>query len=649
MQVFYRFFLLMMLMLISFNSKSQVTYYQDIFNGGASFAGFSTGTAYTGSYNGNFETYFHPGSLIRKVFFLYNTYNEPNYDITINLDGVDIILERNELIGNTLKSTQFSSNQNFRILTKDITQIYNNIQNHQINIPSQPFSSCNCFYGNFAIVVLYDNPLLSTINFSLLLNNLNLNSSPSNYYTDINPISTLSQVGFSLNTDIINNPISNDGSRVYVNNNLLGLIGGSDGVDQNSIFGVRGHFYYQNSQLFGLDDDTPDSFMNNNDAIADISPYINVGQQLFWSLEWQAPSVHQNIYSSFQLAYSTPCQPQNVTVSNDTLICPNVPLQLNVSGGTPNSHSMSGYEWLPQENLSCYDCADPIFTGDSSQLYTVRIWGSDSCSVVRPVMVRVGQKPPTQSITNAPSLCGANSGSVNLTLQEPSAGIQFSIDNGPLQNNGYFNNLTSGNHTLSIHTLEGCSFDTLVTVGSYSTVNAAFTASPTAGAIPLQVNLSNQSSNYTNLEWFVDGNPQGNTLNNYTVNQSGTVEIELVAWQNDPTCSDTAMVSILAFDSLIISIPNVITPNNDGLNDVFSITSNLPINVSYSFTNRWGTVVASGSISNQQGTLVLWNPSATYSEGNYFYQLQFSSADVAIDQQIEQIGREKQGFLTLVK
>jgi hypothetical protein len=46
---------------------------------------------------------------------------------------------------------------------------------------------------------------------------------------------------------------------------------------------------------------------------------------------------------------------------------------------------------------------------------------------------------------------------------------------------------------------------------------------------------------------------------------------------------------------------------------------------------------------------VLWNPSATFSEGNYFYHLQFSSADVAIDQQIKQIGKEKQGFLTLVK
>lgn len=650
MQVFYRFFLLKVLTLFSLNSKSQVTYYQDIYNGGVSFAGFSTGTAYTGSYNGNFETYFHNGSQIRKVFFLYNTYNEPNFDITINLDGVDIILDRNELIGNTLKSTQFSSNQNFRILTKDITQNYNNIQYHQINIPAQPLSSCNCFYGNFAIVVLYDNPSLNSISFSLLLNNLNLHTSPSNYFTDINPISTLAQVGFSLNTDIINEPSSNDGSRVYVNNNLIGLIGGSDGVNLNSIFGVRGHFYYQNSQLFGLDDDTPDSFMNDNDAIADISSYINVGQQLFWSLEWQMPNVHQNIYSSFQLAYSTPCQPQNVTVSNDTIICPNVPLPLHATGGTPNSHSMSGYEWLPQENLSCYDCADPVFTGDSSQLYTVRIWGSDSCSVVRPVMVRVRPKPTFSNLSLSASECGGANGTVSVVSL---SGVAYSLDSLSWQastGSAYqFQNLAPGNYTVFVTDTSGCIGDSSIFIAEQLTVNAAFTATPTAGAIPLQVNLSNQSTNYTNLEWFIAGASQGNALSNYTINQSGSVEITLVAWQNDPTCADTAQVSILAFDSLIISIPNIITPNNDGTNDVFSISSNLPIDVEYFITNRWGTVVASGSISNQQGVLVLWNPSATFSEGNYFYHLQFSSADVAIDQQIKQIGKEKQGFLTLVK
>jgi hypothetical protein len=579
---------------------------------------------------------------IKKASLFFNS--DKNYQFnSLNFNNFTFIAD--QVISNY--SIQLDPNLNLNVSSHliDVTSAININQNtYSFNITNQN----NLYIGPFVLVIVYENNSSSNTSYLIYNNSSNLNTFENYFFNDFNLITYSVPIAFSIHSNILWDTIT-DGTHIDINGQNIGLIGGSDN-NQNFIgAGVSGDYNYFNSNLTALGDNDENFFMNGTDGLTDLQSQNNLQSGFNLTLITQSNPMKFNDYMLFTLAYSTPCQPQNVTVSNDTLICPNVPLQLNASGGTPNSHSMSGYEWLPQENLSCYDCADPIFTGDSSQLYTVRIWGSDSCSVVRPVMVRVGQKPPTQSITNAPSLCGANSGSVNLTLQEPSAGIQFSIDNGPLQNNGYFNNLTSGNHTLSIHTLEGCSFDTLVTVGSYSTVNAAFTASPTAGAIPLQVNLSNQSSNYTNLEWFVDGTPQGNTLNNYTVNQSGTVEIELVAWQNNPTCSDTVMVSILAFDSLIISIPNVITPNNDGLNDVFSITSNLPINVSYSFTNRWGTVVASGSISNQQGTLVLWYPSAIYSEGNYFYQLQFSSADVAIDQQIEQIGREKQGFLTLVK
>lgn len=650
MQVFCRFFLLMILALKFFKLNSQVTYYQDVFHGGVSFAGFSTGTAYTGNYNGNFETYFHPGSIIKKVFLLYNAYNEPTFDLTINLDGVDISLERRKFHGAPFKSTQFSSDQNFRVLVEDITEEYNNVQYHQIIIPSQPLTNCNCFYGNFSIVVLYENPLLNPINFSLYLNNFDLDISPTIYNATINPRSALSQIGFSLNTDIINEPINSDGSKIFVNNNLLGIIGGSDGVDQNSLFGVRGHFYYQNSQLFGLDDDSPDFLMNNSDALADISPYLNLGLQFTWSLEWQIASVHQNVYSSFQLAYSTPCQPQNVTVSNDTVVCPNVPLILHATGGTPNSHSTSGYEWLPQENLSCYDCADPIFTGDSSQLYTVRIWGSDSCSVVRPVMVRVRQKPNFSDLNLIASECGGATGTITAFSN---SGVSYSLDSLSWQaspNGAYsFQNLSAGNYTIFVTDTSGCIGDSSVFLDETLTVNAAFSASPSSGAVPLEVSITNQSSSYSNLEWFINGVSQGNSLTDYTINQSSTAEITLIAWQNDPSCADTAQVSILAFDSLIISIPNVITANGDGVNDEFSVQSNLPISIEYTITNRWGNVLQSGALQTQSGSLPLWNPATDISEGTYFYQLKFSSSDGNIDQQLETWGRLKQGNIELVR
>jgi hypothetical protein len=53
--------------LISITSFSQAPFYQDIFNGGVTAAGFSTGL---GSGSGSFDIYIEPGSTIKKAFLI---------------------------------------------------------------------------------------------------------------------------------------------------------------------------------------------------------------------------------------------------------------------------------------------------------------------------------------------------------------------------------------------------------------------------------------------------------------------------------------------------------------------------------------------------------------------------------------------------
>lgn len=40
------------------------------------------------------------------------------------------------------------------------------------------------------------------------------------------------------------------------------------------------------------------------------------------------------------------------------------------------------YSWTPQENLSCYDCSNPIFTGDSAASYKLEVQDETGCIVV---------------------------------------------------------------------------------------------------------------------------------------------------------------------------------------------------------------------------------------------------------------------------
>jgi gliding motility-associated-like protein len=68
-----------------------------------------------------------------------------------------------------------------------------------------------------------------------------------------------------------------------------------------------------------------------------------------------------------------------------------------------------------------------------------------------------------------------------------------------------------------------------------------------------------------------------------------------------------------------IIIPNIFTPNNDGLNDYFIVESAAITNINYKIVDRWGVVVYSGS-----GATIKWNGNLNGNgkevpSGTYFY------------------------------
>jgi gliding motility-associated-like protein len=122
--------------------------------------------------------------------------------------------------------------------------------------------------------------------------------------------------------------------------------------------------------------------------------------------------------------------------------------------------------------------------------------------------------------------------------------------------------------------------------------------------------------------WYINGASQGSTLSFYTFDTSGVYTVMLVAWQNNPSCADTFSIQISVFDTLVLQIPNVFTPNNDGANDFFSITSNLPVNYECVLLNRWGNLILekSGTFTASVPELIWDGKDAT--DGTYFYSLE---------------------------
>lgn len=493
---------------LTFKTYSQITYYQETCKCGVTGAGFSTAA---GSGSGSFNVYVEPGSTIKKAYFFGIRFGEVTPSIQIPLNGVDFQFNISNSTNIEYKMYGIPQNKLITIHAFDITTFINPlITNYTVTIPMQINSCLGCKYDCVYLYVLYENPIFTeNITSYVLLNNKDEQEIVDYELSNFNPINLGSPLSFATYFDRIGADIPNDGSDLYFNNGSwqnAGLLKGGDGV--NSVWdggGVKGHFYYQNNTLFGLDDDTPDNTVGGTDGLIDVNTYIHPDGTLKWRLQWEAPlsTGRFNAYNGFFITHTTTCDTFTVTTIPDTTICPNSPLQLFATGGQT-------YEWTPATDLSCSDCPNPIFTGDSSQFYTVRIWNNDSCSVVRPVKVIVREEPQFGSISSTPTICGTNSGQVILSAQVGTATpISYSWNSGINQPSGTFSNLFDGNQLFTMQDGFGCTNDTLITVLENNPTIAQFTVNPASGAVPLTVSVSNTSQFATTYDWWLNDSNQG--------------------------------------------------------------------------------------------------------------------------------------------
>lgn len=130
----------------------------------------------------------------------------------------------------------------------------------------------------------------------------------------------------------------------------------------------------------------------------------------------------------------------------------------------------------------------------------------------------------------------------------------------PSQTTSYF--LTANN--------QQCASSDTVTVWVSTLLNAAISANPIKGIVPLNVNFTNQSSNTGKTFWwtFGDGN-SGNTRDiQHIFNVIGKYTTQMVVADSNG-CLDTANIQIEVLGEENIWVPNVFTPQGDSINDVF--------------------------------------------------------------------------------
>jgi len=599
-------------------ADAQLVYYQDTFRGGITGGGFSTGL---GAGSGVVDLYIEPGSTVRKAYLL--AFSSINADAVLYINSSAFDFNSENRVASFGTPASWFSPMHLHVI--DVTNWLqsNFADSFNMEVPLQPGLPYEGVFAPF-ICIAYNNPIMPPVSVAIIGNTQDLIGNEEYSISNLNPINTQYPVGFSLYTDRTGSGFT-ETNEVYFNSTFLGVVGGSDNVNwQWNGAGVKGHFYYLDNQLFGLDDDVANNSMSGTDGLADVSDYLdNNATSCHFRLQHinypNQSATSTNINLAYTLAYTTPCLPFETTLTEEVEICRGDTAHLLANGGIE-------YEWLPEEDLSCYNCPNPVFEGDSSKVYTVRIWNTDSCSKVLPVKVNVLDAPHSANLSTTPATCSEANG--NLIIGSISGGqpaYQYSLGAAWTGNATatIFSNLPSGDYTFYVRDQNQCYYSQYFTIDEINPAHAVFTANPQSGTEPLDVNFYNQSSGTNQYEWTLQDSVSNDFDFNFTFHSAGTYLVQLISWYNEPHCADTAMATIIVHPtppdySHSIFIPTLYAPPMDNL---FIETTNVQ-RVEFELYNAIGQHIYSTTLDVGDGQTDLWN-GGRHARGYYFYRIKF--------------------------
>ena len=302
---------------------------------------------------------------------------------------------------------------------------------------------------------------------------------------------------------------------------------------------------------------------------------------------------------------------------------------------------------LQGDNAVTYSWSDGIENGipfepDSSGTYTLTGLSTNGCETQDEVSVLVNPSPTIDP--GAPvSVCEGDE--VILNASGAGLGGSYSWDNGVV--NGSSFSLDATNEFMVIGTdANGCEGTASLILTGVPNPDALFTANPSSGVIPLNVEFQNLTTNSTDYYWDF-GN--GDSLNyvepdapviSSIYNNDGVYAVTLIAFNE--FCSDTYMLEIDAnvVGDPIVNAPNVFSPNQDGVNEQFILVTENIASLELIILNRWGNVMATIE-SLDSGWDGKTKSGSEATEGVYFYKYNATGIN----------GQELSGhgFLTLVR
>lgn len=356
------------------------------------------------------------------------------------------------------------------------------------------------------------------------------------------------------------------------------------------------------------------------------------------------------------------------------------PISANPTGGIQPYH----YAWNTGDTTQTINVVSDV---NGVKEYEVTV--TDDCGYTKTTTVTLttNQTLHIDSFIVTPATCQPV-GSVSTMsfpygahLQNPSNpnsyNLTFNWTYGPAHTGGFPNQSALGDLPAGWYYLEltdnviHCTVKDSALVEAINVPSAVIQANPGTGCSPLDVTLTNNSQNANSFQWDLgNGTFGGATSNTDPIHQtySETSVIRLIASNGDAACNDTTAVTVTivtcgctdpaatnynpnavmndgscVYPTPTVEAPNVITINNDGVNEYFFLKTTYAESIELVIVNRWGNKVFEGH--GDQNNTPQWDgkdaSGKLISEGVYFYT--YKVTGVLGD---ELIGH---GFLTVVR
>lgn len=289
------------------------------------------------------------------------------------------------------------------------------------------------------------------------------------------------------------------------------------------------------------------------------------------------------------------------------------------------------YAWSHDATLN-----SQTVTGLAVGSYTVTVSDASQCDTVLTLEVLPIDGPEFDTVVVKNSFCERNDGAVTVQMVQGTAPYEYfwSHDTELATNNA--TELEPGSYTVTVIDATGCFVDT--------TVNITDTDAPelTVDPLPQQVIFNGQELEVTaslvepidsiNYVWTPDEDVTCLDDECLNVNLSPAISTTflLVATDIATGCTDTLYYNVVVRDEENIFIPNAITPNGDGVNDVW-IVRDLETFPDHEviIINRWGDEVfrASPYLNDWGGTN---KGGAELPAGTYYYIIKLNEIDESV-------------------